>query len=96
MWLSDLHPLLTVACAVAVLNIPFGFWRAVTRRFTLHWFLAVHAPVPIVIGLRLAAHLEWRIATVAVLMVAFFAGQFVGGKLRGLWQRRENLRQADP
>ncbi len=74
-----------VAVEVLVVNLPFGFWRAGVRRFTLPWFLAVHAPVPLVVGLRLLAGLGWRLSTVPILAGAFLAGQFLGGKARQWW-----------
>jgi hypothetical protein len=77
-----------VAIAVFLVNLPFGFWRAGVRRFTLPWFVAVHAPVPLVIGLRLLAGLGWRLSTLPVLVGAFFLGQFVGGRLRRYGNRR--------
>jgi hypothetical protein len=81
-------PLWTVAIAVLLLNLPFGFWRAGVKRFTLPWFVAVHAPVPFVIGLRVLGGLGWRLSTVPVLVAAFVTGQFVGGRLRRFWDRR--------
>ena len=72
----------SVAGAILVLNLPFGFWRAGTRKFTLPWFLAVHVPVPIAVGLRVAVGLGWRLAVLPVFVGAFFAGQFLGGRLR--------------
>jgi hypothetical protein len=71
-----------VAAIVLAMNLPFGFWRAGVRKFTLPWILAVHAPVPLVIGLRFAAGLGWRLSTFPVLIGAFFTGQFLGGKAR--------------
>jgi integration host factor subunit alpha len=44
-------PLWEVALAVLLLNLPFGFWRDRTKRFTLPWYLVVHLPVPVVVGL---------------------------------------------
>ena len=73
-----------VALLVLLLNLPFGFWRAGARRFSWPWILAVHAPVPLVIGLRLASGLGWQAATFPVMMGAFFTGQFLGGRLRRL------------
>jgi hypothetical protein len=75
-----------VALVVLVVNLPFGYWRAGVPRFTLPWFLAVHIPVPLVVGLRLLAGLGWRVSTLLVLAVAFFAGQVLGGRLR-FWRR---------
>ena len=72
----------TVAILVLVMNLPFGFWRAGLKRFTLPWFVAVHAPVPLVIGLRVLTGLGWRLSTLPLLVGAFFAGQFLGGRFR--------------
>jgi hypothetical protein len=85
--------LFEVALAVLVLNIPFGFWRHGTRRFTLPWFLAVHLPVPIVVTLRVLSTLGWRFATFPVLIASFFLGQFLGGKLHRLWKWKKNRRR---
>ena len=78
-----------VAVAVLLLNLPFGFWRAGLRRFSLPWFVAVHAPVPLVVGLRLFAGLGWRLFTLSVLVGAFFAGQFLGGMSRRCLRRKD-------
>jgi hypothetical protein len=78
--------LLAVAAATLVLNLPFGFWRAGVRKFSPAWFLAVHAPVPFIVGLRLAAGLGWRLSTFPLLVGAFFGGQLIGGRLRA-WRR---------
>jgi hypothetical protein len=75
-------PLLAVACATLVLNLPFGFWRAGVRKFSLPWFLAVHAPVPLIVGLRLLAGVGWHFSTFPVMVLAFFGGQVLGGRMR--------------
>ncbi len=71
-----------VALAVFVLNLPFGYWRGGVRKFSLAWFLSVHLPVPLVIGLRFLSGLGFQLYTYPVLVGAFFAGQFVGGRIR--------------
>jgi hypothetical protein len=75
-------PLAASAVAVLVLNLPFGYWRAGTERFSRGWFLAVHSPVPFVIAIRFLAHLGWQFVTFPVLVCAFFLGQLAGGFLR--------------
>jgi hypothetical protein len=74
--------LLAVAAATLALNLPFGFWRAGVRKFSLAWFLAVHAPVPLIVAMRFAAGLGWRLATFPILIGAFFGGQLLGGRIR--------------
>jgi hypothetical protein len=76
-------PTLWVAAAIVLtINLPFGFWRASVRKFTLPWILAVHMPVPLVIVVRYASGLGWHLITFPVLIGAFFTGQFIGGRLR--------------
>jgi hypothetical protein len=82
-----MHSLWAVAIAVLLVNLPFGFWRAGVRKFTVSWFLAVHAPVPVVVGLRVLSGLGWQLVSFPVLVSAFFTGQFLGGKLRQWWKR---------
>ena len=77
-----------VAVAVFLVNLPFGFWRAGAARFSWRWFLAVHAPVPVVVGLRIASGLGWQLFTIPILLGAFFAGQLAGGRLHDTWARR--------
>ena len=71
-----------VAGAILLVNVPFGFWRAGVRKFSFAWFVAVHAPVPIAIGLRFAVGLGFRLATLPIFIAAYFAGQMLGGRLR--------------
>jgi hypothetical protein len=84
-----MNTLWLVALGVFVLNLPFGFWRAGVRRLSPPWFVAVHAPVPLVVLLRYVSGLGFQLATFPILVGAFFAGQLVGGRLRG-------VKRADP
>ncbi|MGQ9483859.1 MAG: hypothetical protein ACUVSA_02470 [Desulfosoma sp.] len=68
-----------MAVLVLGVNVPFGYWRARVRRFSRAWFLAVHLPVPLVVGLRLASGLGWRLASIPVFIGAFCIGQWLGG-----------------
>ncbi len=74
--------LLLAAAAVLALNLPFGFWRAGLGKFSARWIVAVHAPVPFVVAIRLLAGLGWHLITFPILVGAFFTGQFLGGRLR--------------
>ena len=77
-----MEPLLLVAGAILALNLPFGYWRAGVRKFSPQWFVAVHAPVPLAIGLRFAVGLGFRLVTLPLFVAAFFGGQFLGGRIR--------------
>jgi len=70
--------LLVVAVSVFIFNLPFGYWRANVKKFSLQWVLAVHLPVPFIIALRLLSGLGFQFITYPVLVGAFFGGQFLG------------------
>ena len=70
------------AALILLLNLPFGFWRAGTRRLSAPWFVSVHAPVPLAIGVRFALGLGFHWNTLPIFVAAFFGGQWLGGRLR--------------
>jgi hypothetical protein len=67
-----------LALIVILLNIPFGYWRANVRKFSLQWVLAVHLPVPVIIFLRIYSDIGFALWTYPVLVGAFFLGQYLG------------------
>lgn len=73
--------LIAVMMAVFALNLPFGYWRGTTRKYSIPWVLAVHLPVPGVVALRLLSGLGFELYTFPILVLAFFAGQFAGARL---------------
>ncbi|MEJ2246826.1 MAG: hypothetical protein P8Y80_12230 [Acidobacteriota bacterium] len=78
------RPLWSAMILVFIFNIPFGYWRARVRRFSVQWLLAIHIPVPFVIACRIFLGLGWQFTTFPILIGAFFAGQFAGGRLQRL------------
>jgi len=84
--------LLSVASLVFLLNLPFGYWRANEQKFSRGWFLSVHAPVPLVIALRLLSGLGWQLVTFPVMIGAFFGGQLAGGGIRTVRGNRPGVR----
>lgn len=85
-----------VAAIVFVLNVPFGMWRARVRKLSLWWFLSIHLPVPLIIGLRIYSNLGWKLVTFPVLIGAFVSGQYVGAKLeRWRGAHRPRMMHAD-
>ena len=78
----------TVALLAFVINLPFGYWRASVRKLSGQWYLAVLIPAPIVIALHTYSGLGLRPMSFPVISVAFFLGQFVGGRLRNIIQGR--------
>ncbi len=79
--------LLIIALIVFLMNVPFGYWRANVRKFSLQWALAIHIPVPFVILLRIYGDLGFSWETYPVMVGAFFGGQFAGKKLFEYWKK---------
>ncbi len=71
-----------IAALIVLINLPFGYWRAGVRKFSPAWFAAVHAPVPLAVGLRFASGLGFQWRTLPLYVAAFFGGQWLGAQLR--------------
>jgi hypothetical protein len=74
--------LLLLALLILFVNLPFGYWRHGLRKFSLAWLLAIHAPVPLVIGMRLGLGIPWRLETLPLFVASYFTGQLLGARIR--------------
>ena len=66
---------------IFLMNLPFGAWRATTRKLSVAWFVSIHVPVIAAILLRLYSGIGWHVVTFLESVAAFFLGQFAGGLL---------------
>lgn len=82
-----------VAVSVLFFNLPFGYWRANVRKFSLQWALAIHVPVPFIILLRFESGIGFAFITYPVLVSAFFLGQYIGKKFF-LWWKNNRYEEA--
>jgi hypothetical protein len=88
-----MHSLWLVATLVFLVNLPFGFWRASSRRYSGPWFLAIHAPVALSVGLRLLVGIRFMFATLPLFVGAFVLGQSLGGRFWALSSRTPGPRR---
>ncbi|MCL5030053.1 MAG: hypothetical protein M1480_13650 [Bacteroidetes bacterium] len=79
-----------VAVIVFLFNVPFGYWRANVKKFSLQWVLAIHIPVPVVVALRFLSGIGFAFITYPILVGSFFLGQFAGAKIHNWWLRNLN------
>lgn len=70
--------LLSVTAAALILNLPFGYLRASSKRFSFKWLLYIHLPVPFIFVLRNMAGLTYKI--IPVIVVGAVVGQILGGR----------------
>lgn len=75
---------------ILIINIFFGYWRATTRKLSVQWFFAIHLPVPIAIALRLV-FFGSSLVLLPFFVVAFAMGQFLGGAIRRLMAKQNDL-----
>ena len=61
------------------INLPFGFARAKTKRYSFRWFLYIHLPIPVIFIIRTLLHIEMKY--IALFAVAAVLGQIIGGRL---------------
>jgi hypothetical protein len=76
-----LHNVWLMAGGIFLINLPFGAWRARTRRFSGPWFLAIHIPVVISVAFRFLVGPGFVLALLPLYILAFGLGQSVGGRL---------------
>jgi hypothetical protein len=77
---------LELLAGVFAITLPFGMWRATTRRLSLWWFLAIHVPIPFIFLARIEAGYPYTFIPFTV--SACLAGQLVGGKIGSLLLQR--------
>ncbi|MBW7956590.1 MAG: hypothetical protein H3C68_01745 [Deltaproteobacteria bacterium] len=65
--------------AALVLNLPFGYFRVKTKKFSVKWFLYIHLPIPFIFLLRTMAGLGYKF--IPLMIIGAVAGQLIGGKL---------------
>jgi len=72
--------LLIVALITLALNIPFGWLRHKTEKFSKKWFLYIHLPIPFIVLCRILMGISIKFAP--ALIATAVAGQFTGSSLR--------------
>lgn len=74
--------LILVALTTMVINIPMGYWRESVKKFSVFWFLAVHAAVPLVVLMRHKSEIGFAWYTYPPMIICYFGGQYIGSRYR--------------
>ena len=80
---DQLLPLAALIVFAFGINLPLGYLRATSRKFTFRWFFLIHLSIPFIIALRSMFGFGWPL--IPVTLACAVGGQIVGGRLR---QRR--------
>lgn len=79
--MTKVQILLLLSLLSICLNIPFGLLRTNYKKFSLRWFLCIHAPIPIIAFMRIT----YKISPYYIPVLLFFSilGQTIGYRLKG-------------
>jgi hypothetical protein len=72
-----------------VLNIPFGSWRNLTRKFSIAWFISIHLPIPVIIIMRRGIFELDYLWVIPFSIAAAIFGQIIGKRLALFGYRAE-------
>lgn len=76
------HPYISLSLFSFLINIPFGFIRENSRKFSWKWFFWIHASIPFIVYGRSALHVSSALVPVNIALAVL--GQTGGG----LWCRK--------
>lgn len=80
-----MNNLIVLLILTFIINLPFGYWRGGVKKFSWQWFVAIHLPVVLLFFMRRWLEVERTWVTLPIMIVFFFAGQWVGKK----WKQKQ-------
>ena len=60
-------------------NIPLGYFRMGSPKYSVRWFVYIHLSVPLIIGLRISNNVSWKVIPFSIGLAV--AGQMIGSRL---------------
>ncbi len=66
-------------CFAFFANLPLGYLRESTRKYSLRWFVYIHISIPFILAMRIGYEFGWE--AVPVTLVCAVAGQLLGGNI---------------
>lgn len=80
MYFDNPLPLLALLLFSFGANLPLGYIRETSRRFSLRWFVLIHFSIPFIIALRVLLGFGWKI--IPLTLFCAIAGQIAGSRFR--------------
>lgn len=72
--------LIVVIVIACIVNIPLGYLREGTPKFSFAWYFYIHVSIPLLIYLRIKCGFSWNVVPLTI--AGAIAGQLIGGKVR--------------
>jgi len=67
-------------CFAFFANLPLGYLRESTRKFSLRWFVYIHISIPFILAMRISYEFGWEAAPFT--LACAIAGQLLGGNIK--------------
>lgn len=61
-------------------NLPLGYLRETSRKFSLRWFVLIHLSIPFIVALRYLLGFDWHI--IPLTLICAVVGQVAGSRIR--------------
>lgn len=61
-------------------NLPLGFLRQASRKYSFNWFVLIHLSIPFIVLLRNRLGFSWQ--WIPLTLLCAVGGQLVGGRFR--------------
>ncbi|MFO7766926.1 MAG: hypothetical protein R6V33_10890 [Pelovirga sp.] len=76
---KQLLPLIILLVVAFVANLPLGYLRETTPKYSLRWIVYIHASIPLLIIIRQFYGFNWH--WIPVTLICAVSGQLLGGWL---------------
>lgn len=63
-----------------LVNLPLGYLRESSPKYSLRWFVLIHLSIPFIVALRMAEGISWRVIPFTIACAVL--GQLLGGYLK--------------
>lgn len=80
MTISQAFNLSNLLLIAFLMNVPLGYLREASTRYSVRWFLYIHLSIPIIVLLRLTYGFGWPVVPFSI--GCAIAGQILGGRLK--------------
>jgi hypothetical protein len=67
-------------CFAFFANLPLGFLRESTRKYSLRWFIYIHISIPFILAMRIGY--DFGLKTIPFTLACAVAGQLLGGYIK--------------
>lgn len=74
--------IIILVASAFIMNVPLGYLRAATRKFSFKWFLYIHLSIPFIILIRLGLGISYWYIPFSI--GSAVVGQIMGARFRKL------------